>query len=219
MLRRRVGRHPTRMVTTLYALKPRFQELLRPLVARLARAGVTANEVTVLAMVLSVATGAFVSFEAAAAAIVWPFVLLPLVLLARMTMNAVDGMLAREFGQASALGAYLNELADVVSDIALYLPFAFVAPFGPWSVGTVIVASCVSEMAGALGPMVGAPRRYDGPMGKSDRALVFGALGAYVGAGGVLPDIAVALMPALALLIGCNIVLRVRRGAAPRSAP
>ena len=149
----------------------------------------------------------------------WPFLLLPLVFLARMTMNAVDGMLAREFGQASALGAYLNELADVVSDIALYLPFAFVAPFGPWSVGAVIVASCLSEMAGALGPMVGAPRRYDGPMGKSDRALVFGALGAHVGAGGVLPDFAVALMPVLTLLIGCNIVLRVRRGAAPRPAP
>ena len=199
------------MVTTLYALKPRFQELLRPLVARLARAGLTANEVTVLAMALSVATGALVALEAPAN---WPFLLLPLVFLARMTMNAVDGMLAREFGQASALGAYLNELADVISDVALYVPFAFVAPFGPWSVGAVIVASCLSEMAGALGPMAGTTRRYDGPMGKSDRALVFGALGAYVGVGGVLPDYALALMPALTLLITCNIVLRVRRGAA-----
>jgi CDP-diacylglycerol--glycerol-3-phosphate 3-phosphatidyltransferase len=216
MLRRRVGRHLIRMVTTLYALKPRFQELLRPAVARLARAGVTANEVTVLAMALSVATGAFVAADAvsATAGAGWPFLLLPVVFVARMTLNAVDGMLAREFGQGSALGAYLNELADVVSDVALYVPFAFVAPFGPWSVGGVIVASCVSEMAGALGPMVGTARRYDGPMGKSDRALVFGVLGAYVGIGGVLPDIAVALMPALALLVLCNAVLRVRRGAA-----
>jgi CDP-diacylglycerol--glycerol-3-phosphate 3-phosphatidyltransferase len=92
-------------------------------------------------------------------------------------------MLAREFGQQSPLGAYLNELADVVSDAALYAPFALVAPFGPWSVGLVIVAACVSEMAGALGPMVGAARRFDGPMGKSDRALVFGALGLYLGLG------------------------------------
>src|SRR6059058_881657 len=69
---------------------------------------------------------------------------------------------------------------------SLYLPFSFVAPFGPWLVGLVIAASCVSEMAGALAPMVGAARRYDGPMGKSDRALVFGALGLYVGAGGIL---------------------------------
>ena len=199
------------MATTLYALKPKFQELLRPLVGRLAAAGVTANQVTVLALALSVAAGAFVAMYADA---IRPFLFLPLVFLVRMTLNAIDGMLAREFGQQSPLGAYLNELADVVSDAALYAPFALVAPFGPWSVGLVIVAACVSEMAGALGPMVGAARRFDGPMGKSDRALVFGALGLYLGLGYALPDVAFWLMPALALLIGCNVVLRVLRGAA-----
>jgi CDP-diacylglycerol--glycerol-3-phosphate 3-phosphatidyltransferase len=96
----------------------------------------------------------------------------------------------------------------------LYLPFAFVAPFGPWSIGLVVVASCVSEMAGALGPMVGTARRFDGPMGKSDRALVFGALGLYIGLGYALPEAAFWLLPALAFLIGCNTVLRVHRGAA-----
>jgi CDP-diacylglycerol--glycerol-3-phosphate 3-phosphatidyltransferase len=199
------------MATTLYALKPKFQELLRPLVGRLAAAGVTANQVTLLALALSVAAGAFVAMYADA---IRPFLFLPLVFLVRMTLNAIDGMLAREFGQQSPLGAYLNELADVVSDAALYAPFALVAPFGPWSVGLVIVAACVSEMAGALGPMVGAGRRFDGPMGKSDRALVFGALGLYLGLGYALPDVAFWLMPALALLIGCNVVLRVLRGAA-----
>jgi CDP-diacylglycerol--glycerol-3-phosphate 3-phosphatidyltransferase len=199
------------MAITLYALKPRFQGLLRPLAGWLAKAGMAANGVTVLAAAMSVATGAFVAFQSAAT---WPFLLLPIMFLLRMAMNAVDGMLAREFGQQSPLGAYLNELGDIISDIALYLPFAFVAPFGPWSVGLVIATSCMSEMAGALAPMVGAARRYDGPMGKSDRALVFGALALYIGVGGTLPDIALALMPALATLIGCNIVLRVRRGVA-----
>ena len=50
--------------------------------------------------------------------------LLPAVLFVRMALNAIDGMLAREHGQKSALGAFLNELCDVVSDAALYLPFA-----------------------------------------------------------------------------------------------
>jgi len=199
------------MVTTLYALKPKFQELLRPLVGRLASAGVTANHVTVVALAMSVAAGAFVALEADDVA---HFLLLPLVFVARMTLNAIDGMLAREFGQQSPLGAYLNELADVVSDAALYLPFAFVAPFGPWSIGLVIFASCVSEMAGALGPMVGAARRFDGPMGKSDRALMFGAVGLYVGLGYSLPQAAFWLLPALVLLIGWNVVVRVHRGAA-----
>ena len=159
---------------TIYALKPRFQALLRPLAAALARAGVTANQVTVATLFVSVCVGAFVAWRADA---VWPLLLVPSWLPIRMAANAIDGMLAREFGQRSALGAYLNELSDVVADAALYLPFALLPPFGLASVGLVVLLSALSEMAGALGPMVGAPRRYDGPMGKSDRAFVFGALG------------------------------------------
>jgi len=45
----------------------------------------------------------------------------------------------------------------------------------------------LSELAGILGPAVGASRRYDGPLGKSDRALVFGALGLWVALAERLP--------------------------------
>ena len=41
---------------SVYLLKPAFQRLLRPLVRWLAEAGVTANQVTVAALLLSVAT-------------------------------------------------------------------------------------------------------------------------------------------------------------------
>ena len=200
---------------TIYALKPRFQALLRPLAARLARAGVTANQVTLAAMLVSIGVGAFVCWRAAAG---WPFLLLPLWLLLRMAGNAIDGMLAREFGQRSPLGAYLNELSDVVSDAALYLPFAQLAPFGLASVGLVVLLSALSEMAGALGPMVGAARRYDGPMGKSDRAFVFGALGLYVGLGAPLGGGAWWIMPIVSLLIALNIANRVRGGVADAKA-
>ncbi|HVF63681.1 MAG TPA: CDP-alcohol phosphatidyltransferase family protein [Casimicrobiaceae bacterium] len=199
------------MFSTLYNLKPRFQALLRPLVRRLADVGVTANQVTVAAMLVSIVLGAFVCFRADDR---WPFLLLPAWLFLRMAFNAIDGMLAREFGQRSALGAYLNELSDVVSDAALYWPFVMLAPFSAASVGLVILLAALSEMAGALGPMVGAQRRYDGPMGKSDRASVFGALGLYVGLGGALTEGAWWIMPVLSLLIAVNIVNRVRRGVA-----
>lgn len=53
------------------------------------------------------------------------FLLLPIVLFIRMTLNALDGMLARECNQKTRLGAILNETGDVISDIALYLPFYF----------------------------------------------------------------------------------------------
>ena len=43
---------------TIYGLKPRFQALLRPLAGALYRAGATANQVTLLACIVSVALGA-----------------------------------------------------------------------------------------------------------------------------------------------------------------
>ena len=194
---------------SIYDIKPRFQSLLRPLTARLAAAGVTANAVTLLAMALSVALGLLLAiFQPGGAA----YLALPIWLFLRMALNAVDGMLAREHGQQSTLGAYLNELTDVISDAALYLPFAFVPPFGAFSVGLVIWLAAVSEMAGALGPMVGASRRYEGPMGKSDRAFVFGALGLWLGLAGQLPGWLGWLMPAIALLMAVNIINRVRAG-------
>jgi CDP-diacylglycerol--glycerol-3-phosphate 3-phosphatidyltransferase len=196
---------------TLYALKPRFQGLLRPLVARLASVGVTANQVTVAAALGSVGVAAVVIVYADQRPV---FLLLPLWLFVRMGLNAIDGMLAREFGQKSRLGAYLNEICDVVSDAALYAPFAVIAPFGVLGVGTVIFLSALSELAGVLGQTVGASRRYDGPMGKSDRALVFGALGFWVGIGAPLPAWLGWLMALISLLLVITIVNRVRSGLA-----
>jgi CDP-diacylglycerol---glycerol-3-phosphate 3-phosphatidyltransferase len=143
-------------VVTLYDLKPRFQALLRPLVRKLADAGVTANQVTLLACAVSIAIGLAIWLTATPAL----FLLLPVWLFARMALNAVDGMLAREFGQKSDLGAYLNELTDVVADAALYLPFALVAPFAPAWVVIVVLLATLTEMAGALSCSTGTgPRR------------------------------------------------------------
>ncbi len=100
-----------------------------------------------------------------------------------MALNAVDGMLAREFGQKSRLGAYLNELCDVIADAALALPFALHPAFGPVPTAIALVLAVISEYAGVMGPMVGASRRYDGPLGKSDRAAVFGVLATWIGLG------------------------------------
>jgi len=196
---------------TLYDLKPRFQALLRPLAGTLVRAGITANQVTLAAALGSIVVGVIIVLCAPAR---WPFLLLPIWLFLRMALNALDGMLAREFGQKSPLGAYLNEICDVVSDAALYLPVAVIAPFTLPMAALVVFLATLSEFAGVLGVMVGASRRYDGPMGKSDRALVFGALGLWVGIGGTLPSWLAWLLPLVAALIALNIVNRVRRGLA-----
>ena len=104
----------------------------------------------------------------------WPFLLLPVTLFLRMALNAIDGMMAREHGMKSPDGAVLNELGDVISDAALYLPFALVAGVNAALVVLVVIAAIIGEMAGALGPMLGGTRRYDGPLGKDTGGLIPG---------------------------------------------
>lgn len=165
---------------SIYDLKPRFQALLRPLAGFLAKSGATANQVTASALVLSFLAGLMIVLWPTAR---WPMYLIPVVLFVRMALNAVDGMLAREHHMQSRLGAVLNELGDVISDAALYLPFAMVPRISAAAVVLVVVLGIVSEMAGVVAIQIDAARRYDGPMGKSDRAFAFGFIGLLLGSG------------------------------------
>ncbi|MCD9032072.1 CDP-alcohol phosphatidyltransferase family protein [Luteimonas sp. Y-2-2-4F] len=197
---------------SIYALKGRFQSLLRPATRALHAGGVTANQVTVAAAALSLAVAWAVYRYAPAAPPL--YLLLPGWMLARMALNAIDGMLAREFGQQSRLGAYLNELCDVVSDSALYLCLLGVAGVQPHLLWAMALLAALAEYAGVLGPLAGAGRRYEGPMGKSDRAFVVGALGVALAAGWAGPRTVDAVAAAVAALCAVTVWRRVRAGLA-----
>jgi CDP-diacylglycerol--glycerol-3-phosphate 3-phosphatidyltransferase len=195
-------------MASIYDLKPKFQALLRPLTRRLAAAGVTANQVTVVAGLLSIAVGATIAIWHDRS---WPLLLLPAVLFVRMALNAIDGMLAREHGMKSKLGAVLNEVGDVVSDSGLYLPLAWVEGVSAPLIVVITILAAVSELTGVVGVQIGASRRYDGPLGKSDRAFAFGLLGLLLGCGvprGIWITVFLAIMVALVAL---TIVNRARR--------
>ncbi|MFF7109896.1 CDP-alcohol phosphatidyltransferase family protein [Pseudomonas sichuanensis] len=196
---------------SIYQLKPRFQALLRPTVQRLFERGVTANQVTVAAGAISLLIGLLLAWLPQVA---WLFILVPVWMLLRMALNAVDGMLAREFGQQSKLGAYLNELCDVIADAALYLPFALLAGVSPVLVVLVVLLAVFSEYAGVMGPLAGASRRYDGPMGKSDRAFAFGLLGTGVAFGLLSATWINGLLLVILLLSLYTLYNRVRQGLA-----
>jgi CDP-diacylglycerol--glycerol-3-phosphate 3-phosphatidyltransferase len=167
------------MIST-YQLKSRFQCLLRPLATWLFRRGVTANQVTLASCLLSLVAGVFVAANIEhKQLILLIFIWSPL----RMAANAMDGMLAREFAQASRLGAVLNEVGDVISDIALYMPFALIAGSNAWLLAAVVLLAVLGEFAGVLGAALGGERGYHGPMGKSDRALLFSMAALLLGCG------------------------------------
>lgn len=192
---------------TIYQLKSRFQDLLRPLCRKLAENGVTANQVTLAALGLSVVEGlALWLFPGATL----PLLLLPLVLFIRMGLNAIDGMLAREHNQKSNLGAVLNELGDVLSDAALYLPFAALPFLNADLVVGLVVLAVIGEMTGVIGVQIGASRRYDGPFGKSDRAALFGLCGFLIGLGLTAPLLYQVLIAAGLVLSAITIFNRAR---------
>lgn len=195
-------------MASIYDLKPRFQDLLRPLVRSLAKAGVSANQVTIAALILSILAGTAIWLYPQQHRVL---LLIPIILFVRMALNAIDGMLAREFNMKTRLGAVLNELGDVLADSALYLPLAVVPGVSaPWLV-VIVVLAVISEMTGVIGVQIGASRRYDGPMGKSDRAFAFGVIALLIGLG--VPTktwLGIALI-VMALLLATTIVNRARQ--------
>jgi CDP-diacylglycerol---glycerol-3-phosphate 3-phosphatidyltransferase len=192
---------------TIYQLKPAFQNLLRPVTRSLASAGITANQITLSAVALSFVVGGLLAWQPSAR---WALLLVPVTMFVRMALNAIDGMLAREHGMKSPLGAILNELGDVVADAALYLPFTYVVGLSPMLVVAVVILAIVSEMTGVVAVQIGATRRYDGPMGKSDRAFLFGLLALLAGSGVSLALWADYLLAAAGLLLCLTIFNRAR---------
>lgn len=155
---------------SVYNIKPRFQKLLRPVLVRLHGMGVTANGITWSAILLSAAIGGLFYWKPSG----WMLIVLPVSLLVRMALNALDGMMALEYQMQSKKGELLNELGDVVADICLFLPLMLLPGLHPLVLFIFVILGVVNEFTGILAKAINGERRYDGPMGKSDRALLVG---------------------------------------------
>lgn len=194
---------------SIYQLKSRFQSLLRPCVEKFYNANITANQVTFFACMGSIFIALIVSYFIE---YLWLFFLIPVWMFIRMALNAIDGMLAREYHQKSNLGAYLNEITDVISDCALLLVFIQVPSVNTGLVILIVLLSFLTEYSGVLGLLIGASRRYDGPMGKSDRAFIFSLISLGI-ATSLLPlNWINALLGIIIFLLIWTTVNRIRKG-------
>ena len=159
---------------SVYKIKPAFQKLLTPILQALHKGGITANQITLSSLILSLIIGVLFWFATDYRIF---FLALPIGLFIRMALNALDGMMARTYNQQSKKGEILNELGDVVSDLFIFFPLLRFETEHLYWVALFICLSVVNEFAGILGKAVSGDRRYDGPMGKSDRAFVMGIYG------------------------------------------
>ncbi len=192
---------------TIYDLKPKFQDLLRPFVVFLAAMGVTPNQVTILTCALSVFLGGLVYHLGEP---VW-FLLFPVFFFIRMALNAIDGMLAKEHKMQSKLGAILNESTDVLSDGVLYYSFGTLPFFNAPLLHFIILLSALSEVVGLAALLNGKARSYAGPSGKSDRAFIFGLMALMVGCGVQNEGLFSTILAIVMVLLVATLVNRARK--------
>lgn len=199
------------MHIVLYS-KPFFQRCLRPTTQMLAAMGITANQVTVANILVSVIAGTSVLLYVDES---WPLFLIPCALIIRFILNHIDGMLAREHNMQTTAGLILNELADIISDVVLYLPLALNKDLPGVLIVIIVVLAVLTEFTGLLGAAIGADRRQDGPMGKRPRGVAF-SLTAFLLAIGITPgiwtDVLLAgMVPLLILTCICRVMAAMKQ--------
>ena len=158
---------------SIYKIKPYFQKLLIPLLKFLRRLGVSPNSITLLSIILSFVLSYFF-FNVSDNSLY--FLIVAFGLLLRMMLNALDGMMARMYNLQSSLGEILNEVGDIISDIVIYLPLILFECLDIEIAVIFVLLSIINEFCGLLAKTISGERRYDGPMGKSDRAFLIGVL-------------------------------------------
>jgi len=158
---------------SIYKIKPKFQQLLMPLLKLLRRLGISPNSITIFSILLSFGIAYFFWNTSDNSSY---FLIVAFGLLLRMMLNALDGMMARIYNLQSKLGEVLNEVGDIVSDVAIYFPLIIFESLSIEIAIIFILLSIINEFCGLMAKVISGERRYDGPMGKSDRAFLIGII-------------------------------------------
>ena len=158
---------------SIYKIKPKFQQLLMPILKLLRGWGISPNAITIFSIILSFALSYFFWNTSDNSSY---FLIVAFGLLLRMMLNALDGMMARIYNLQSKLGEILNEVGDIISDVAIYFPLILFESLELEIAIIFILLSIINEFCGLMAKVISKERRYDGPMGKSDRAFLIGVI-------------------------------------------
>lgn len=151
----------------IYALKPAFRRRISRLADALVRSNVSADALTWTALILSLIGGVALAVSSGRQ---WTLFAVPVLALARITLNALDGMVAAETGTARPFGEFFNELTDRIADAAWFTGLGFVVGF-PLALGT-LAGVLITSLAGIAAKAAGGTRSYRGLMGKADRMIL-----------------------------------------------
>ena len=175
--------------------------IMQRLAARLARAGVAPNAISVAGIGFAL-LAALALLQAGVAGPLrlaggpWPAAwLLALVFVQlRLLANLLDGLVAIEGGRGSALGALYNEVPDRLEDTVILAAFGVAAGWptlGLWAALAAVACAYVRQVGGALGQR----QSFLGPMAKQHRmaavslGCLLGFAAALAGRGAALPGL------------------------------
>ena len=155
----------------MYSVKPRFQQALGGVEDALVRRRVHPDYITYLALLISLLGGGALYGANWFAPLL---LVVPLIVLARTALNALDGLVARRTGLARPWGEVLNECCDRLSDIALFVGLMFAPGSNVALGGAALVLMLLSSYIGTAAKAAGGRRQYGGIMGKADRMIYLG---------------------------------------------
>lgn len=164
----------TKVEFSVYSLKSRFQQLLKPPRNLLISQNVSPNQITIFSCVLCLAYAGLLAWSSFTLILL---ILLPVLMLVRMALNALDGMVASETSTLTPLGGVLNEVCDIISDAALFSCFLIILPAYNITWWLLTLLALLIECVGLAVYQVNGLRPHSGPFGKSDRAVYLGVLG------------------------------------------
>lgn len=181
---------------------------VQAMAARLAKAGISPNAISVFGLFAAIVAGLLWASTASYSHLArWLWLVGTMLVLVRILANTLDGMVAVEWGRASKVGLLYNDAPDRLSDTALLLGAGY-AYGGQVELG--YAAACVAlfvSYARLLGRAAGAPSDFSGPMDKGGRMIVLMLAALFMGLapGAWLPgaEAVWTAPPSLALLVVC----------------
>ncbi|HUT89467.1 MAG TPA: CDP-alcohol phosphatidyltransferase family protein [Thermoguttaceae bacterium] len=153
----------------LYLGKGQFQKVVR----WMAGSWMTANMATVFGCVFIALAAAGFYLGLSVPPLRFLLLCVPLFLVMRMAMNALDGLLAREYKTGTVAGEIWNEALDVLGDTVCYGVLYFVDGGPRLSLAVFLLTIWAAEFFGVLGKsMPNGVRRHETVLGgKPDRAV------------------------------------------------
>lgn len=147
--------------------------VFKSLSTRLAKAGVSANAISVAGMLAGLLAGAALVCTARRpelARIAW--VAAAAFIQLRLLANMLDGMVAIESGTTSKVGELYNEIPDRVSDTAALVGLGYAAGGDPVFGWAAALAAMFTAYVRTTGKGAGAKHDFRGPMAKQQRMFL-----------------------------------------------